>query len=1369
MGRKKVKKRDKRKQAKYTDEYIEDYYEDGNLTGKMPVGNDADSGDEDEYIVAYSSEQDTSGGYTPGQLQEYGDMYKEAQVYEEEEPYEEEYCDAVNGYGEDEEYEEEYYSTIEGNEKEQEYCDAANGYEYEAENNEENYDALEGYEEEEAYEGENCDATNGYEYEAEYNEAEKYDALEGYEEEEAYEGGYCDAVNGYGYGAEYDDEYQDAVEGRREAKENAASEKYDELRESGSPQTGDTQMQADSGIIGCNTPGNDVDPYATVKIDIEIYDPAKEASFYSAKEIDTGLNKSDNDVSVGRDTDKEYTQEVHYEDGHYVSEYDNEEYNVDAYGNEEYEADECDNDEDYVAEYDNEEYSVDAYGNEEYSVDAYDNEEYSVDAYDNEEYEADEYYNNEYDSEEYYDDEYIDEEYAETYTDEEYDEDAYEIAYGEYDEAYINDAALFGEDGVEEPSSFFQRIRRRLSRLTAFDAVLVSTGVVVVVAALVMLNMYWQSGQINKQVEALAPLGNELKGIGIVGEDGLAAMAEAASLGNFAQTADTTEQGTGDETASEVVQIPEPGRVNVDFVSVEKDLKIRFTDVNTGELITGTVFEVTLTNARGKQLILTDDDMDGIIYAQNVNAGVFDAVVTSTDKYSFPTIAQQVTVKDKVEYVVVNVQDEVKTEKQIDVAVEDTEKNVAEVEEEVLKDTVEWVESTKTPVSGAESYLLVDKNTIADPSQLSRAAARMLFDTLDVTLDPASATLAVGSNIDLKGKEFSDTTEGDTAYQYTVEWKSSDDSVASVSGGKVTAKAAGEATITYTVTRKTIVTTYEQKELVEETKEISPEEYNALSDAEKAKCTPAVKQGEDGTEQITGYTYKKTTQQEPEKKTTETTESASAECRITVEPVKITSGSLELSKSADSCEVGGALTVKPAKLVYTKQDGSTETITEQFPSIVWESDDKNIATVGNDGVVTGVKAGKVHITGRVTGINGADGKELDIRCSVEVSITQSAELVISLDRTSDVSIAVGGTTTLVATVTNYTSDAGVTWESSDKNVAAVDEKGVVTGIAVGSAKITATTKEKDKSGNQKQATCVVTVKPNASSDTTTKLKDKNGNQIYVKNSDGGYREAVYADYFNSSEFYITAQAVYVYTGWQTIDGKTYYYDKNGNVVTGTQIIQGVTYNFGEDGAIATTVNGSTFGIDVSRHNGTIDWNAVKASGVDYVIIRCGYRGSSTGALIEDQNFKTNIKGATSAGLKVGVYVFSQAVDEVEAVKEASLAVSLVKGYNLTYPIFIDTEASGGRADKIDRATRTAVVNAFCQTVASAGYKPGIYASKTWFEDKLNMGEVSGCKIWLAQYAAAATYKKYDMWQYSSKGKISGISTEVDLNYSYMGY
>ena len=1279
----------KRKAAKYTDEYIEDFYEEEDFEEQGVLETDFENGNEDEYIVAYSSENTVFGAYTSEQMQEYAEEYAEQQEEEPQEYGGAEDCGEQQEYDETEEYEEpdEYGETL-AYEKTEECVETAE-YDKTEECGQQEYDRAEQYDE-----TEECG-------QQEYDRAEQCDETEECEQQE--------------------------------------------------------YVEAGDGSLDCTT-----------KIDVGIYKLAEDGSLYITREIEIENKESENNGSEddAEDIENDYENVGERARAECETEYDaSDEYYDDAYVNDEYVEEMYADDEYSEGMYDDDEYiegtyDSDVFDEELYDGDAYDEEMNDSDAYDEELYDGDAYDEALYDG-----DEYLEETDDGQYGNESYDEDSFEIAYGDFEEAYESDDEVLEE--VEEPLDFWQRAKMRLRHMTAFDAVLVSTGVVVLVAAFVILNMFMQSRQINKQIEALAPLGNDLKEIGVVGGDGLLSMANAALSGNFAQTESAGESDSGGDLPLEVIDTPDSGKVNVNFESVERDLKIRFTDVNTGGLITGTVFEVTLTNAKGKQLILKDEDMDGIIYAQNVNAGVFDAVVTSTDKYKFPTIAQQVTVKDKVEYVVINVQDEVKTEKQINVAAEDTEKNVAAVETETLKDTVEWVESTKTPVSGSESYLLVDKNTIADPSQVSKAAARMLFDTLNVALEPANATLSIGSSIDLKGTEVQDRKEGDIEYQYTVEWKSSDDSVASVNGGKVTAKAAGEAVITYTVTRKTITTTYENKEPIEETVEISTEEYNKDSfEAERGKCTEI----KDDSGEIIGYKYTKVTEQEPEKKTSETTESASAECKITVEPAKITSGSLELSRSADSCAVGATLTVKPAKLVYTKQDGSTETLTDQFPSIAWESSDKAIATVGSDGVVTGVKPGKVHITGKITGVNGADGNELNISTSVEISVTEAADLALTLDRTSDVYLAVGGSTTLVATVTNYQSDAGVTWETSDKKVATVDEKGVVTGVAAGSVKITATTKEKDKSGNQKQATCVVTINSNATSDTTTKLKDKNGNQIYVKNSDGSYREAVYADYYSSSEFYIAAQANYVYTGWQTLDGKTYYYDKNGNVVTGTQIIQGVTYNFGTDGAIATTVNGSTFGIDVSRHNGTIDWNAVKASGVDYVIIRCGYRGSSTGALIEDQNFKANIRGATAAGLKVGVYVFSQAVDEVEAVKEASLAVSLVKGYNLTYPIFIDTEASGGRADKIDKATRTAVVNAFCQTVASAGYQPGIYASKTWFEDKLNMGGVTSCRIWLAQYSAEPTYKgKYDLWQYSSKGKISGINTDVDLNYSYTGY
>ncbi len=1049
-------------------------------------------------------------------------------------------------------------------------------------------------------------------------------------------------------------------------------------------------------------------------------------------------------------------------------------------GNEAYEA------EDYTEpDYEAEEYAEQDYEAEEYAKQDYEHENYAEHGNEADAYEAEDYTEQDYEAEDYAEQDYEAEDYIEKHLtaqhypeedfdseDEEESEDSFDTAYGDVDNHYDNDIASFGANLQQKGKNAVEWIKDTVTHMTAFDAIVACTGVVLVVAAIVILNMFLGSKRLDGQIEAMAPVGEDLTNIGIVGEDGLLAMADAMLSGTLETM---TETDTEEESSSEE-NVPETSRVNVSFVSVEKDLKIRFTDADTGALITGTAFEVILTNAKGKELRLVDEDMDGIIYATDVNPGVFEAVVVSTDKYKFPTASQQVTVKKKVEFAVINVQDEVKKESQVNVAVEDTEKQDAIKEEVKLTDTVEWVESTKTLISGSEGYLPVDKNTIADPSKAARADARKLFDTLNVTLDQTSLSLAIGGSARLKGSEFTDLTEGDIAYKYTTEWKSSNEGVATVSNGTVTAKASGTATITYTVTKTTITTTYEPKEPTEEVLDISLDEYEGLSDEEKQKCTPV----KDDADQTIGYTYRKTIQ--PEKKTSETTETASASCEVTVEAAKISSASLELTTSADNCDIGETLTVSPLKLVYTKEDGSKETISEGFPAITWASADKAIATVDEKGVVTGVKAGKVSITASIAGIQGADGKDLEIKAAIEITVnetekeseteteTEQPVLSITLDRTKEVYIEVGKNTTLVATVKNYKEDSGVTWTTSDKKIATVDEKGVVTGVAAGKVTITAVTKEKGEDDKPAKAECVVTVNSSASTDMTSKLKDKNGNQMYIKDNEGNYKEAVFADYFTAQEFYIKTEGQYRYTGWQTINGKTYYYDKNGTPVTGTQIIQGVTYNFGADGAIATTVNGSKFGIDISRHNGNIDWNAVKASGVDYVIIRCGYRGSATGVLIEDENFKKNIRNATAAGLKVGIYVFSQAINEVEAVKEASLAVSLAKGYNLTYPIFIDTESSGGRADKIDVATRTAVVNAFCQTVASAGYQPGIYASKSWFETKLNMGAIGNYKIWLAQYSAAPTYKgRYDMWQYTSKGKISGIKGNVDLNYSYLGY
>lgn len=202
------------------------------------------------------------------------------------------------------------------------------------------------------------------------------------------------------------------------------------------------------------------------------------------------------------------------------------------------------------------------------------------------------------------------------------------------------------------------------------------------------------------------------------------------------------------------------------------------------------------------------------------------------------------------------------------------------------------------------------------------------------------------------------------------------------------------------------------------------------------------------------------------------------------------------------------------------------------------------------------------------------------------------------------------------------------------------------------------------------------------------------------------------------------------------------------------------------------VSGNTrVGIDVSKWNGDIDWDRVKNAGVQFAIVRAGYRGSVTGSLVEDPLFAANMKGASASGIPVGVYFFTQAVNEVEAVEEASTVLKLIREYNLDYPVFIDTEGAGGngRADGLDVETRTLVCEAFCRTIENAGYEAGVYGSRNWYNHNLQTDRLQNYDIWLAEYRSVPLYQGYyNMWQYTSKGRIDGISGNVDMNISYMG-
>lgn len=190
------------------------------------------------------------------------------------------------------------------------------------------------------------------------------------------------------------------------------------------------------------------------------------------------------------------------------------------------------------------------------------------------------------------------------------------------------------------------------------------------------------------------------------------------------------------------------------------------------------------------------------------------------------------------------------------------------------------------------------------------------------------------------------------------------------------------------------------------------------------------------------------------------------------------------------------------------------------------------------------------------------------------------------------------------------------------------------------------------------------------------------------------------------------------------------------------------------------------GIDVSKYNKDIDWHAVRDFGVNYAIIRCGYRGSTSGYLVIDPYFYQNLYGAKEAGVETGVYFFTQAVTEAEAIEEASMVCALLRGEDIDYPVFLDVESSGGRADGLPAMSRTLIINAFVNTMQQNGYRAGVYANKNWFTNKIMTGLLpENTVIWLAQYnVKGPDYQgEYDMWQFTSRGHIPGIEGYVDMD------
>lgn len=206
---------------------------------------------------------------------------------------------------------------------------------------------------------------------------------------------------------------------------------------------------------------------------------------------------------------------------------------------------------------------------------------------------------------------------------------------------------------------------------------------------------------------------------------------------------------------------------------------------------------------------------------------------------------------------------------------------------------------------------------------------------------------------------------------------------------------------------------------------------------------------------------------------------------------------------------------------------------------------------------------------------------------------------------------------------------------------------------------------------------------------------------------------------------------------------------------------------------------SLAGVDVSSHQGTVDWAKVAADGIDFVIIRCGGRYYGSGKVFEDKQFKSNIQGALDAGLQVGVYFFSQAVSQEEAREEANFVLQTLNGRELAYPVVFDWEtpipseelpAEDLRAYDISGEEVTRFALAFCQQMEKNGYTACVYTNKTMAYNTFNLEELKDYALWYAEYQPAPSlYYGFRLWQYSASGTVPGISGSVDLNLCFEPY
>ncbi len=889
------------------------------------------------------------------------------------------------------------------------------------------------------------------------------------------------------------------------------------------------------------------------------------------------------------------------------------------------------------------------------------------------------------------------------------------------------------------------RILAFLAGTTMLERIAAVFAILLIAGGVATASLYASSSKSRQQLDSFNEVGADINPDSdvVVGQSGLMAVADAEKARAMAAEVvveDVENTEVPEEKEEVVADDAEDVVIKMTLTSIKNDIKVKFINSKTGKLVANLPLEISVVNPDGSTVSYNDHDQDGIIYKKDMAAGVYKITPQKLpggyENYNLDTGTQSLTVKDQVELKAVDVSNEVKKESQVNVAKEDT--AVKNEVESKLADTVEWVESTKTAVGassdGTYSYEEISKDYIPDPASSAMVGFRpfMMLGTTGAATDASSEATSEATTDSAESEKSSEAASNDSSSEADSSDKKEENSSSdSSSADNSNAENSSEDNSNKDNSSEKTTTDDKKESEKKETITISSSanielEMWETSKIEASGATTPIKFSSDKTEVAT----------------------VSEDGLITA----VNEGTAKITLSSDKAENNPTVTVIVTKktikadIPTTMEEGKEFTINVgDVRGIKVESSDAKIISV--NGMT--LKAEK-ESANPVTITLSADGYKT-LTFDIKVTAVTSKNMTKVPLSISKITLVEG----LAFKVSSSDSKLTIKLATSDANVVTISDT-TITANKAGDATITVSA-----DGYQDNTISVHVESKNAT------LKDKEGRTVYVINSEGNYREATYNDYFTGAKFFVRKAATeYKYTGWQTIGGKTYFFDKNGSMVTGEQVIQGAKYSFGSDGALSSS--SGVMGIDVSKWNGNIDWNAVKNSGISFVIIRCGYRGSSQGALIEDSKFRSNIQGAQNAGLKVGVYFFTQAINEVEAVEEASMVINLIKGYNISYPVYLDVEASNGRGDTINASQRTANIKAFCGTIQNAGYKAGVYANRNWFVEKMNVSQLTGYRIWLAQYASSVSYSasRYDMWQYTAKGKVTGISGSVDMNICY---